>query len=412
MTDSNLTAPPPLLPRVEFNQLRGVRQNLFANLLKRAQIGSLTVQLPGGGMIRQHGEGDAPRAVVTFRTDGALAKLFTGGHNGFAEAYLSGDLDIDDPTALFTWFLANEPFIKGGTQGSWLSRAMHRVAHLLRPNTKRGSRKNISAHYDLGNGFYQEWLDETMSYSSGIFSSPDQPLKHAQDAKNKRILDTLGVKAGDSLLEIGCGWGGLLEMAHRDYGVHARGVTISSEQLSFAKARLSALGADNAVHFEDYRDTEGQFDFIASVEMFEAVGEKNWSTYFQAVHDRLKPGGQALIQVITIDHDRYLVYRDGADFIQRYIFPGGMLPSPQRFEEEACAAGLSVDDVFTFGKSYAETLRRWRDVFEDRFDDHIAPQGFDARFRRLWRYYLTYCEAGFDFGSIDVAHYLLKKTGE
>lgn len=407
MTDTNMPSLIPSLPRIEFDSLDGIRERLFAKLLKRAPIGSLTVELPGGRHLRQLGS-EGPAAKLIIHSKRGLGRLFGGGHNGFAEAYMDGDLDIECPTGLFLWFLANEPTLRPGTRGTLIARVMDRIAHLLKPNSKSGSKKNISAHYDLGNSFYGTWLDSTMSYSSAIFEDMAEPMEQAQLRKIDTALEALQLSPGDSLLEIGCGWGGVLERAVTKHGLRPRGITISAEQLAFTKNRLAPFSAADVAVFEDYRDTEGQFDGIISIEMFEAVGEANWPTYFQTLYDRLKPGGRAVIQVITIDHDRYKVYRNGADFIQRYIFPGGMLPSPERFAEEADQAGLAIEDFKTFGKSYAETLRRWRTRFEETWTD-IEPLGFDERFRRMWRYYLTYCEAGFDHGSIDVAQYTLVK---
>ena len=282
--------------------------------------------------------------------------------------------------------------------------------HMSRPNTKEGSRQNISEHYDLGNDFYAEWLDPSMTYSSAVFTSADQGLEDAQRAKYHRVADMAGVKPGSSVLEIGCGWGGFAEAVARDYGAELYGITLSREQLKYGQDRLARQGLDNlaTLKFEDYRDTRGQFDHIGSIEMIEAVGFEHWPAYFKTLFDRLKPGGTAAIQAITIEEADFEAYKSGPDFIQRYIFPGGMLMTKAAMREQAHRVGLVLENVENFRLSYARTLKLWRDRFLERWSV-IAPLGYDEAFRRKWVYYLSYCEAGFAEGAIDVGIYQYRK---
>lgn len=380
---------------------------MLGRVLQRADTGAIRIDLPDGRTLKKQASGQGPSAHLAIRDWRALKKLFFGGHNGFAEAYMDGLIDMVSPTDLFHWFLANERALAGGTMGPRVGRFMQRLYHIMRPNSRRGAQRNIAYHYDLGNSFYESWLDDSMTYSSALFERMDAPLEAAQHSKYRTHADWLDLTPGMDVLEIGCGWGGFAEVAVRDYGARHTGITISRAQHDFAKTRLTALGAPEAIRFQDYRDTGGLYDRIASIEMFEAIGERQWPVFFDTIRKRLKPGGMATVQVITIEEDRFKRYRGGADFIQRYIFPGGMLPSPERFEAAAGAAGLVIDRTLTFGRSYAETLRRWRDRFDAAWP-RLADLGFDERFRRMWLYYLTYCEAGFDAGSIDVAIYRLR----
>jgi cyclopropane-fatty-acyl-phospholipid synthase len=281
---------------------------------------------------------------------------------------------------------------------------------MSRSNSKEGSKKNISEHYDLGNDFYGQWLDPSMTYSSAIFTSPDQSLAEAQHIKYRRVAEMAGVTPGSSVLEIGCGWGGFAETVAKDFGASVRGITLSREQLNYGLERLKRQNLDTLAHlvFEDYRDTTGQFDHIGSIEMIEAVGEEHWPSYFQTVHDRLKPGGTAAIQAITIDERDFEDYRTGPDFIQRFIFPGGMLLTKTAMKEQGERVGLVLEDVETFRLSYAKTLRLWRERFLECWPE-ITKLGYDEEFRRKWIYYLAYCEAGFMEGSIDVGIYQYRK---
>ena len=293
-----------------------------------------------------------------------------------------------------------------------MGRLFYRLKHLLNRNTKANSQKNIHAHYDLGNAFYRLWLDETMNYSSAWFEGDHNgDLVQAQDAKVRRALNVARVQPGQRVLEIGCGWGALAEMATWKFGAHLTGVTLSTEQLAFAQQRMARLGRSAQVdlRLQDYRDIQdGPYDAICSIEMIEAVGREYWPTYFEAVHRLLKSGGRACIQSIVIDDRLFDRYLQGTDFIQQYIFPGGCLPSPSAFRATAQAAGLQVEDEFAFGLDYAETLKRWRERFlAER--QAVLQLGFDERFIRIWEFYLAYCEAGFRAGDIDVRQYTLQK---
>lgn len=332
------------------------------------------------------------------------------GDIGFAESYIAGDWTTPHLAQLLHLLLANRRALDNVIHGSWAGRLLYRMRHLLNRNTKTNSRKNIHAHYDLGNAFYQLWLDGTMNYSSGLFrDDPTQDMSQAQDAKVRRALHMAGVRRGDRVLEIGCGWGALAEKATQEFGAQITGVTLSTEQLAWAQQRLTkqGLGHKADLRLQDYRDIDdGPYDAICSIEMIEAVGQEYWPTYFQSVARLLKPGGRACIQSIVIKDELFERYIQSTDFIQQYIFPGGCLPCPSEFRREAQAAGLKVVDELPFGRDYAETCRRWRADFMARKDDVLAL-GFDERFIRIWEFYLAYCEAGFDAGDIDVVQYTL-----
>lgn len=373
-------------------------------LMPRDLTGGLTLTLPSG---RTHRIGYARPGVscdLQLRNYRPVWSAMRRGAIGFAESVMAGDVDSSDLTAVLRFYLQNRPALNAAARPVFSKSPADRLFHLLRPNTRTGARRNISAHYDLGNDFYALWLDRTMSYSSACFGSGAQTLDAAQGAKYDLVLGALDLARPSDILEIGCGWGGFLETAAR-HGHRVTGLTISQEQLDYARKRL---GGQAEVRFQDYRDTRESFDAIASIEMIEAVGEANWPTYFQALHDRLRPGGAAAVQAITIDERLYDGYRRKADFIQRYIFPGGMLPTRQILGEQAARAGLTFETVKCFGQDYARTLAIWRERFEDAWGA-IARLGFDERFRRRWNYYLCYCEAGFTEGSIDVGVYRFRR---
>ena len=290
-----------------------------------------------------------------------------------------------------------------GFPGMGLVRAYEKLRHWMNSNTRRQAKKNISYHYDLGNDFYGKWLDDTMTYSSALFRSGQESLEAAQTAKYASMVDQMGVRPGDHVLEIGCGWGGFAEYAAKERGLRVTGLTISREQLNYARERIEKAGLSDLVELklQDYRDERGHYDGIASIEMFEAVGEKYWPVYFNAVRERLRPGRSATLQIITIQDRRWEIYRNGVDFIQKYIFPGGMLPSPSALRAEVEKAGLQVMKSIEFGPSYSLTLRRWHETFNRKWDE-IADMGFDDRFRRMWNFYLTSCAAAFEGGNCDV----------
>ena len=376
---------------------------LVLRALERLERGRLEVALPGGQR-RAFGEGNA-RADLEVRNREAFTRILRAGDIGFAEGYLDGDWTTSDLTRLLTLLAANREPLERPLYGSFLGRLAHRLLHLARANTRTGSRRNIAAHYDLGNEFYALWLDPTMTYSSALYQGDGaRSLEQAQHAKLSRALERLELASGARLLEIGCGWGSFAELAAA-HGHHVTGLTLSAEQLAHARRRL---GAHAAIELRDYRDERGRYDAVVSIEMIEAVGERWWPAYFAKIAEVLPAGGRALVQAIMIDDALFERYRAGSDFIQKYIFPGGMLPSPARFEFEAAAAGLRVVEVHRFGADYARTLAAWRGRFLARWEEARAL-GFDERFRRLWEFYLAYCEAGFASGSTDVVQYLLVK---
>lgn len=328
------------------------------------------------------------------------------GDLGFAESYMAGEWDTNDLTALMKAIGPNESGSRI-RQGLFSERMRERVRHALRSNSRHGSRRNIAYHYDLSNEFYTRWLDPSMTYSSAIFDEPGLSLETAQQRKYQRLLNALDAQPGDHILEIGCGWGGFAEEAGRR-GCRVTGVTLSREQLAYARNRIRKAGLDKLVtlEFRDYRDIAEEYDHIVSIEMFEAVGERYWPLYFETIGACLRPGGKAALQIITIDESAYHYYRRRTDFIQRYIFPGGMLPPVERLEQLAEDAGLAIREQYLHGHDYARTLKHWHRAF-DACRDEIQALGFDEGFRRMWKYYLSYCETGFLLGRIDLLQLVL-----
>lgn len=369
-------------------------------MLEGLHDGLLEIRLPDGDCAL-FGNGEHG-VTLQVHDEAMFGRVLARGDIGLAEAYLDGQWDAPDVTALLLLLARNRPALKQAVYGSWANLVAARIRHWLNRNSRAGSKRNIMAHYDLGNDFYRLWLDRSMSYSSALYrSGEDDSLETAQQAKYRRILDRLQAAPGQQVLEIGCGWGGFARMAAAD-GLALTGLTLSPAQLAWAQN--SAPAAD--LRLQDYRDLNESFDHVVSIEMFEAVGERWWPTYFASVAKALRPGGKAVIQSITIADDLFADYRKGTDFIQQYIFPGGMLPSRQAFRVAAQKAGLAVTDEFAFGRDYARTLAEWRTAFERNWPQ-IAGQGFDDSFRRLWRLYLCYCEAGFLAGNIDVVQFEL-----
>jgi cyclopropane-fatty-acyl-phospholipid synthase len=384
-------------------------QKIVDHLAPKDLIGSLKVHLPRGHELVFGHEADGPQAEITLKDYSVVAAGIRRGGLGFAESYMAGRVDTPDLKILFDFFMDNYDALAAMGGKAFKSRLPDRVWHLLRDNNRKGAKKNIEAHYDLGNDFYDLWLDPTMTYSSGIFAQGDESLEASQLAKYDAVLQATGVQSGGHILEIGCGWGGFAEVAGKA-GMKVHGLTLSKEQLAYSKARLEKAGLSDKMLLElrDYRDSAGQYDGIASIEMIEAVGERHWPSYFRTVHDRLKPGGRAAIQAITLDEIFFEGYRRKVDFIQRYIFPGGMLLSKEIIKAQAEAQGLRLIEQNCFGLSYARTLKLWRDRFEAAWPE-IAKLGFDEKFRRMWRYYLCYCEVGFATKCIDVGIYTLEK---
>ena len=380
--------------------------------LDRLKIGTLELTTPEGAVLR-FGSGQAPTARISLKNWEPLNATIKSGDIGFAEAYMAHLWTSDDLAGLLRLFTANRNAIANVIYGHWLGSLTYRIKHFLNRNTRKNSKKNIHAHYDLGNSFYEIWLDESMNYSSALFEGDHKkPLQDAQMRKVERALEMVDLKPGARLLEIGCGWGALAQMASQRFGAQVTGVTLSVEQLEFAQKRMAAhgLGDTTDLRLEDYRDIQdAPFDAICSIEMFEAVGQEYWSIYFEKISQLLKMGGRACIQSIVIDEALFDRYIHSTDFIQQYIFPGGCLPSATEFRKRAHEAGLEVVDELRFGPDYAETLRRWRADFMDQID-RVKASGFDDRFIKLWEFYLAYCEAAFDEANTDVIQFTLRKV--
>lgn len=376
----------------------------FLRLLESLSKGSLILSLPDGSVRHYGGAEQGTSAALSIHDDRFAAAVLRNAEIGLAEAYRDGWCTTPDLTKLLMLAIENEAALNRIFYANPVLNIVYRAAHWLRANTRRGSRRNIAAHYDLSNDFYGQWLDPTMSYSSAMFSGDaTADLKFAQEVKYQRIIDRLGISHTHHVLEIGCGWGGFAEYAARHAGAKVTGITISQAQLDYGLDRIQRAGLTDRVElkFCDYRDVTGEYDRIVSIEMFEAVGERYWADFFAVVTARLKSKGRALVQTITIADELFAQYRLRVDFIQRYIFPGGMLPSPSRFTAEVKRAGLAVLAQHNFGRDYADTLRRWRRQFAQKGTE-LDALGFDGAFQRLWQFYFCYCEAGFDTARTDV----------
>ena len=392
-------------------------------LLQRLRHDALTVQFPDGSMHRFGEAGaDVLHATLKLRNWHVFSAALKSGDIGFAETYIAGDWSTPSLTDLIKVFISNRAVVEDAIYGTWTGRLFFRIKHLLNRNSKANSKKNIHAHYDLGNAFYDLWLDETKNYSSALFENGktnQDDMVAAQHAKVRRALSMAGVQAGSHVLEIGCGWGALAEKAALDFDAKVVGVTLSTEQLAFANARMAKLGKSSQVdlRLQDYRDIgtaksavpDEKFDAIVSIEMVEAVGQAYWPTYFQTIHRLLKPEGRVCIQSIVIDDALFDRYVGSTDFIQQYIFPGGCLPCPREFKRQAALAGFKVVDEFAFGMDYAHTLRLWRDKFLAE-KQNVTALGFDERFVRIWEFYLAYCEAAFAKKNTDVVQFTLQKV--
>ena len=382
------------------------------NLAKKLNNGRIDFILPDGRLFRVDAPGPGPVAEIVVHNPDTFARLIREGELGMADAYLEGWWSTPDLQSFMDVMYADNDDMYDSFAGLQIVRFWERLRHWMNRNTKDQAKKNISYHYDLGNRFYGLWLDDTMTYSSALFKTGQESLEKAQTAKYASMVDQMGAKRGDHVLEIGCGWGGFAEYAAKERGIKVTGLTISREQHDYAQKRIQKAGLSDQVEIKlrDYRDETGIYDGIASIEMFEAVGEKYWPIYFSSVRDRLKPGSNGTFQIITIQDSRFEIYRKSVDFIQKYIFPGGMLPSPTVLRREVERAGLNVKKSVEFGESYSQTLRRWHDTFNERWDE-ISLLGFDGRFRRMWNFYLTSCAAGFHSGSIDVTQITVTKPG-
>lgn len=374
--------------------------------------GNLVITFPDGRRFRFDGAQPGKCGVIDVHDMGFSRKLLSGGGIGFADAYLNGLWNTPDLRTLLTVIAQNNDYIGARLRGNFWLRMFELFRHtIFHRNSRVGSRRNIEYHYDLGNAFYEQWLDSTMTYSSAMFTSKSETLEQAQRNKFMSLAHGMGLSKDHALLEVGCGWGGFAEFAATEIGCSVTGITISPAQFEYAKRRISETGLNDKVSIilQDYRDVSGSYDRIASIEMFEAVGEKYWPLYFRKIHDALKPGGAAGLQIIAIADRHFNAYRRGNDFIQRYIFPGGMLPSPSALREQITAANLIWRSSVSFGADYADTLSRWHDRFAANWP-HIARLGFDGRFKRMWCYYLAYCEGGFRSGNTDVMQITLARV--
>ncbi|UPA25935.1 SAM-dependent methyltransferase [Shinella oryzae] len=381
-----------------------LRARMVLKGLLDIEAGTLAMTLPAGQVFVIEGEKPGPAAAVTLNNWNLIHRAVSGGTIGVAESYMDGDWESPDAGAFLELVLVNPQVGRNYANGPrGLLLLVEKFRHWLNANTRRGARRNISAHYDLGNQFYSQWLDPTMTYSSALYTSGANDLTSAQVAKYRALAEATGIGPKDHVLEIGCGWGGFAEFAAGEIGCTVTGLTISREQLAFARERIAKAGLSDRVElkFQDYRDEKGTYDRIVSIEMFEAVGEKYWPAYFSKLHECLKPGGRAGLQIITILQEAYADYRANPDFIQKYVFPGGMLPTREHLATLGRQSGLFTASDMGFGHDYARTLAEWRHRFWAAWE-RIVPLGFDERFRKLWEFYFYYCEAGFRAKNIDV----------
>jgi cyclopropane-fatty-acyl-phospholipid synthase len=389
------------------------REKIFAAVMGHIQTGSISVIYPSGHRAVFQGDNvhrDIKPVDMHIHDWGAVSDMLRGGAMGLAESYMAGKWTTNNISNLLEVLAANMDHLESRLSFAAGAKILNKIKHLFNRNTKKGSRKNIAFHYDLGNDFYELWLDKSMTYSAALFEGQSMTLFEAQQRKYRALAEAVGIKEGDHILEIGCGWGGFAEFAAREYSCKITGVTLSIEQLEYANKRLQAAGLSHLAKMElcDYRDIEGTFDHIISIEMLEAVGESFWQGYFAQIRNLLKPGGKAGIQVITIADQKFESYRQGVDFIQKYIFPGGMLPSDKILKGQFENVGLALEHQHAFGIGYADTLKKWLAVFDQKID-LVKEQGFDQRFINMWRFYLGYCEAGFRQQTIDVMQYVISK---
>ena len=389
---------------------RPAAMKILSLLLRNVKFGQIQLALPDGEILTFGKKSPDGPAVLKVHNMAFFNRTLRQGAMGFAESYMDGEWSSPDLAKLLILLNSNMTMLQQSIGKNRFTQWINRIIHILRPNTREGAKRNIHAHYDLGNEFYALWLDATMTYSSALFRDSQQTLRDAQNEKYRALAASTDIGPDDHVLEIGCGWGGFAEFAAREIGCKVTGITISNEQLAFAKNRIAMAGLQDKVDFKfcDYRDLTEKYDRIVSIEMFEAVGESYWPTYFDQVHACLKPGGKAGLQIITIAKERFDSYRKKTDFIQRYIFPGGMLPSPERLDGEFANADLKLVAREDFAADYARTLAEWRHRFLEVWPE-VQALGFDARFRNMWEYYLAYCEAGFTTQSIDVSHFALMR---
>ena len=388
--------------------LRQHQNSLLFSILDNLQCGEVLLTMPDGVQKRFAGPTAGPKADLTIHSQDAVYRILSDGKMGFCEAFMDGLVSSESLPQLIELAARHDAYFEERLKTNLLRQWGLRLFHQLRRNSKSGSAKNIAHHYDLGNSFYQAWLDPTMTYSSAVFDSDDDDLTKAQLNKYKRLAELADIQPGDRVLEIGCGWGGFAKYVTSEIGASVTGITISKEQFAYANNVIHEAGLEDKVDLRlmDYRDLQGHFDKIVSIEMFEAVGKDYWPTYFEIMSKVLKKGGRAVIQSITIDHAAYHSYENQPDFIQRYIFPGGMLPSLPMLEKPLAEAGLHLVSEHGYASHYARTLDQWRQRFNAAWPQFAEPQ-FDHRFKRMWELYLAYCEGGFRAGMIDVKQMLL-----
>lgn len=380
---------------------------LFFKILSKIKKGTINVKTPSGDYLNFGGKEQGVNTDITIYDWKVCQNIILKGDIGLGESYIEGHWDSQNISNLIRIGVDNYSELESVIKGSILKILFYRIKHLLNKNTRKGSQRNIHAHYDLGNDFYKLWLDKTMTYSSALFNGQDIALEQAQQAKYQRIIDQLGVKPGGHILEIGCGWGGFMEHAAKQ-GIKVTGVTISKEQYDLAVNRLKPYSNLAMVELKDYRDIDGKYDHIVSIEMFEALGKEYWKTYFDKVHQLLKEFGNAMIQTITIRHKDFKAYSKGTDFIQQYIFPGGMLPSPELFKKVAKSSSLNVTDEIKFGTDYAKTLKKWEENFSSQITQ-VSNMGYKEEFTRTWKFYLKYCQGGFEAQKIGVSQFTISK---
>jgi cyclopropane-fatty-acyl-phospholipid synthase len=405
-TESEHIAPGPV-DAVGTQTSRALFSSFMQRMLHKVDCGRILLQTPGGRRFQIGGKRAGEQAHVTIHSWKCMLRLLTSGDLGFAEGYLAGEWSTPNIHS-FLSAAGRRSNDAASFEGLNPPQPVTKFRHALNRNTRRGSRRNIAAHYDLGNDFYRLWLDSSMTYSSAIYSSPSETLEDAQRGKLDRVIDLLQLTGGERVLEIGCGWGALAGRIIERADCHVTGLTLSTEQLGYAKQQLAARAGQSDLRLQDYRDAEGTYDRIVSVEMLEAVGEAYWPTFFSNLRQRLKPQGAAVLQVITIDQSRFESYRRRPEFIQRYIFPGGMLPTTEIIDQLVAKAGLRLVSSEFFGNSYALTLAEWHRRFLEAWPA-IKALGFDERFRRMWEYYLAYCRLGFEIGVLDVGLYRIER---
>ena len=385
------------------------KRQALLKMLSHIKYGELELTLPDGCAHKFTGSQKGPTADMVLLSDSAIIRILGHGKMGFCEAFMVGEIDSDNLTNLIELAVLHDSYLEEQIKLGTLQKLWLKFQHLRNRNNQSGSKRNISHHYDLGNQFYSRWLDRTMTYSSAVFQSETDTLEDAQNRKYQKLAELADIQPGERVLEIGCGWGGFAEYAAKEYGAHVTGITISKEQYDFTKNRLRAAGLDHMtdIVMQDYRKLNQSFDKIVSIEMFEAVGEKYWPVYFKTIANCLKDGGKAALQVITIDHKAFLEYRTQPDFIQKYIFPGGMLPSIKALDVPLKTAGLSLHFCQGYGQDYARTLAEWKVRFHQAWPELATITKFDDRFKRMWELYLSYCEGGFKAGMIDVKQMLI-----